>query len=109
MNKKIYLDKYYTELPSNCVFNKVATGCGGTTLEIENMNRDSIITVPLEAMIENKTKQYPNERTPTDFILFGVKAGVTKYDIIEYLKSNKHHKIITTYDSLYKVIEAITE
>lgn len=109
MNKQIYLSEYYSELPSNCVFNKVATGCGGTTLEIENMNRDSIITVPSKPMIKNKTKQYPNERTPNDLILFGVKEGVTKNDIIEYLKTNKHHKIITTYDSLYKVIEAITE
>mgnify|MGYP004700965125 CR=1 FL=1 len=109
MNKQIYLSEYYSEIPSNCVFNKVATGCGGTTLEIENINRDSIITVPLEQMIENKTSQYPNERTSQDFILFGVKAGVYKTDIIEYLDNNKHHKIITTYDSLYKVVEAISE
>ena len=45
---KIYLDKYYKEIPSNCVLNKVVTGCGGTTLEIENINRDSIIVVPLK-------------------------------------------------------------
>jgi hypothetical protein len=109
MNKQIYLSDYYKELPSNCVLNKIATGCGGTTLEIENMNRDSIIAVPLEQMIKNKVNQYPNERTPEEFKMFGVCAGVTKYDIIEYLNSNEVHKIITTYDSLYKVIEAIKE
>ncbi len=115
MEKQIYLSDFedYKQngLPSNCVFNKVATGCGGTTLEIENMNRDSIIAVPLEQMINNKVNQYPNTngRTPTDFKMFGVKAGITKYDIIEFLKTNKVHKIITTYDSLYKVIEAINE
>lgn len=78
MKEKIYLSNFYKEIPSNCVFNKVATGCGGTSLEIENMNRDSIIAVPLEQMINNKVKQYPNKRTPDDLKLFGVKAGVDK-------------------------------
>jgi len=104
------LSKYYPEgLPSNCVLNKVATGCGGTSLEIENMNRDSIITVPSKEIVTEKPEQYPNDRTPNDFILFGVQEGVSKEDVIEYLKNNKVHKIIVVYDSLYKVIDAITE
>jgi hypothetical protein len=103
-----YLSNHFNEIPSNCVLNKVATGCGGTSLEIENMNRDSIITVPLEQMISNKVPQYPNERTPEQFKLFGVCAGITQEDLIDYLKTNKVHKIIVTYDSLPRVIEAIT-
>ena len=107
---RVYLSKYYTEIPSNCVLNKVATGCGGTSLEIENMNRDSIITVPLEQMIQNKVSQYPmKDRTPEDFKLFGVCAGILQEDLINYLKTNKVHKIIVTYDSLPRVIDAITE
>lgn len=98
-----------TEIPSNCLFNKIVCGCGGTSLEIENMNRDSIICVPRKPMIRNKTGQYPNERTPDDFILFGVMEGIYKDDVKEYLKNNNVHKIITTYDSLHKVIDAITE
>lgn len=109
MNRKIYLSEHYSEIPSNCVFNKVATGCGGTTLEIENRNRNSIITVPLAEMIDNKANQYPNDRTPEGFRLLGVKEGVYKADIVNYLKENKIHKIIVTYDSLPKVIEAIEE
>jgi|SRR5665648_47861 len=109
-NRRVYLSKYYPEgLPSNCVLNKVATGCGGTSLEIENMNRDSIITVPSKEIVTEKPEQYPNDRTPNDFILFGVQEGVSKEDVIEYLKNNKVHKIIVVYDSLYKVIDAITE
>ena len=104
-----YLSNYYSELPSNCIFNKVATGCGGTTLEIENMNRDSIIAVPLEQLVTNKVSQYPNKRTPEDFKLFGVKKGIYTADIVDYLRTNEHHKIIVTYDSLHKVIEAIEE
>ncbi|HEY5592399.1 MAG TPA: DEAD/DEAH box helicase family protein [Paludibacter sp.] len=108
-DRQDYLSNYFTELPSNCVLNKVATGCGGTSLEIENMNRDSIIAVPLEQMISNKVGQYPNDRTPDDFKLFGVCDGVLKEDLINYLKTNKVHKIIVTYDSLPRVIEAINE
>ncbi len=104
-----YLAHHYKEIPTRCVLNKIATGCGGTSLEIENMNRDSIITVPLEQMISNKVPQYPNERTPQEFKLFGVCAGVNQEDLIDYLKKNKVHKIIVTYDSLPRVIEAITE
>lgn len=109
MPRPIYLSDIMNELPSNCVFNKIATGCGGTSLEIENMSRDSIITVPLEQMIDNKVMQYPNSRTPNNFKMFGVKAGVTVNEIQEYLLTNEVHKIITTYDSLYKVIEAIEQ
>lgn len=108
-NVQDYLSSHYTEIPSNCVLNKVATGCGGTSLEIETMTRDSIITVPLEQMIQNKVSQYPNERTPDDFKLFGVCGGVPQEDLINYLKTNKVHKIIVTYDSLPRVINAIKE
>jgi hypothetical protein len=104
-----YLAHHYKEIPSNCVLNKIATGCGGTSLEIENMNRDSIITVPLEQMISNKVPQYPNGRTPGEFKLFGVCAGIDQEDLIDYLKTNKVHKIIVTYDSLPRVIEAIIQ
>lgn len=108
-NVQDYLSAHYTEIPTNCVLNKVATGCGGTSLEIETMTRDSIITVPLEQMIQNKVDQYPNERTPKDFKLFGVCGGVPQDDLINYLKTNKVHKIIVTYDSLPRVIDAIKE
>ena len=104
-----YLSSHYNEIPSNCLLNKVATGCGGTSLEIENMNRDSIITVPLEQMIQNKVSQYPNERTPQDFKLFGVCGGIYQNDLVNYLKTNQVHKIIVTYDSLPRVIDTIKE
>jgi tetratricopeptide (TPR) repeat protein len=109
-NAQDYLAYHYNEIPSNCVLNKVATGCGGTSLEIENMNRDSIIAVPLEQMIQNKVSQYPmKDRTPDDFKLFGVCAGVFQNDLTDYLKTNKVHKIIVTYDSLPRVIDAIND
>ena len=58
-----------TEIPSNCIFNKIVCGCGGTSLEIENMNRDSIICVPRKPMIRNKTGQYPNEENTRRFYI----------------------------------------
>ena len=103
--------KHYPVLPSNCVFNKVVTGCGATTIEIENLDRDSIITVPFRSLIDNKVEQYKykNERTPEDFELFGVQGDVTFADIESYLKRNKgcKNKFIVTWDSLQKLTQII--
>ena len=43
------------DLPQNCIFNKVVTGCGGTTIVLFN-ERDYIIAVPTTELITNKTK-----------------------------------------------------
>ena len=96
-------------LPSNCLFNKVVTGCGATSLEIENLSRNSIITVPYRSLIDNKVSAYPNSRTPPDFELLGVKGGVDNDEINEYLIRNIGHpyKIMVTWDSLPRIIEAI--
>ncbi len=42
------------DLPQNCIFNKVVTGCGGTTIVLFN-ERDYIIAVPTTELITNKT------------------------------------------------------
>ena len=42
------------DLPQNCIFNKVVTGCGGTTIVLFN-ERDYIISVPTTELITNKT------------------------------------------------------
>ena len=54
-----YLSDVITELPSNCLFNKGITGCGGTTLEIES-KRNSLILVPTINLVINKTAAYKN-------------------------------------------------
>ena len=42
------------DLPQNCIFNKVVTGCGGTTIVLFN-EKDYIIAVPTTELITNKT------------------------------------------------------
>jgi hypothetical protein len=43
-------------LPENCIFDKGETGCGATTLAIDN-DRSTIIAVPSVNLIHNKMKQ----------------------------------------------------
>ena len=42
------------DLPHNCIFNKVVTGCGGTTVVLQN-SEDYVIAVPTTELIINKT------------------------------------------------------
>ena len=42
------------DLPHNCIFNKVITGCGGTTVVLQNAE-DYVIAVPTTELIINKT------------------------------------------------------
>lgn len=94
-----YLSDYYSELPSNCILNKGITGCGGTTVEI-NASRNSIIVVPTKELVRNKSD------------------GINIYGLFGDIKGNKgiknyidtkegYKKIITTYDSLSRVISVI--
>lgn len=42
------------DLPHNCIFNKVVTGCGGTTIVLFN-DESYVIAVPTTELIINKT------------------------------------------------------
>lgn len=42
------------DLPHNCIFNKVITGCGATTIALFN-NEPYVISVPTTELITNKT------------------------------------------------------
>ena len=42
------------DLPHNRIFNKVVTGCGGTTVVLRN-SEDYVIAVPTTELIINKT------------------------------------------------------
>lgn len=93
---------YNKEIPSHCIFNKVVTGCGATSLEIENLDRNSIIAVPFRCLVDNKVIQYPNKRTGRKFELFGVYGGVTSAEVEDYLERNRGHKnkFIVVWDKL---------
>ena len=93
----LFLSQILDQIPSNCLFNKGVTGCGGTTLEIES-NRNSIILVPNVNLVLNKCNSYPN--------LIGVYGDIDKFKFnIKFKKKQQYKKIIATYDALPKLIE----
>lgn len=98
-----YLSNIMQEIPSNVILNKVMTGCGATTLEI-NAARHSIIIEPNVPVIIGKKAQH-------DF-LFAVYEGTTREDVEAYLAGEEdgYRKIITTPEGFdKKVLPAMYE
>lgn len=104
--KYTYLSEFMTELPTNCLFDKGKTGCGGTTIAIEN-EKDTILVMPYVNLIKNKMAQYPKEDCPNDIL--GVYTGITAEEIINYVDSRPIRKIAVTYDSLLRLINTLEE
>ena len=96
-------DESKFELPAG-VLAKGTTGCGGTTLALEDGNR-TVIASPRKALIECKARQY------ADALL--VMSGVRTDDVAMYIEHCDARgivpKILTTYDSLFKVTRAIAD
>ena len=92
------------ELPANTIINKKLTGCGATTLAIEQPG-DTIIAVPYTALIMNKTEQ------DIQNVLLGLYGGGDSYksEISSYLDTHDEVKVMTTYDSLPKVCQLLKE
>lgn len=82
----------------NGILNKELTGCGGTTLALEDEFK-TVICSPRRKLIENKAAQYPNSLL--------VIEGVTEDKIREYIESVAVPKILTTYDSFRKIKKAV--
>ncbi|WP_255489399.1 DEAD/DEAH box helicase family protein [Dysgonomonas sp. 216] len=101
-----YLNEFMSELPVNCLFDKGKTGCGGTSIAIEN-DKNTIIAMPYVNVIKNKVAQYPNEKC--DNKLLGIYEGVTKDEILDYIRKNKIKKFAVTYDSLERLINLLQE
>lgn len=98
----VYLGEFMTSLPSG-ILNKKQTGCGATSVVIEN-GENVIICCPTRQLIVSKVSQYPNARCP--FKLIGVQKGVTADDIRDYIRECQGRqpvKIMTTYDSYPRV------
>lgn len=95
------LSDVLTEIPTNVILNKTITGCGATHSEI-HAKRNSIIIEPNLPVIDGKCAKHPD--------IFGVKEGVTKEEIVAYLKHKTdcgYHKILTTPESFPKVRSAL--
>ena len=93
------------DLPHNCIFNKVVTGCGGTTVVLQNAE-DYVITVPTTELIINKTDltmagisrlSYNGIRP---FGLFGKFDDAAERELKDYLNSSGTKKIRCTFDKV---------
>lgn len=103
VGKGQFLSEVMQEIPSNVILNKVMTGCGATTLEI-NAARHSIIIEPNVPVIIGKQAQHP--------FLFAVYEGTTRDDVKAYLAGDEdgYRKIITTPEGFdKKVLPAMYE
>ena len=103
---------HLNDLPHNCIFNKVVTGCGGTTVVLQNAE-DYVIAVPTTELIINKTdittagvsKEPYNGIRP--FGLFGRFDDAAERKLIDYLNCSGTKKIMCTYDKVPKLMEYI--
>ena len=102
------------DLPHNCIFNKVVTGCGGTTVVLSN-SEDYVIAVPTTELIINKTGRTDaglslfksEERSQPIFGLFGKFNSQVASDLKSYLESEGTKKIMCTYDKVPRLLDFI--
>ena len=101
-----YIDKVFKVIPSNAFINKGRCGVGGTQLEL-NTHRNTIFIVPNRGIIEDKKAETDENGELKYPDLFAVYGGVTPEDITNHMLSDvPDKKIMTTPDSLYKIIKA---
>ena len=88
------------ELPVNCILNKGVTGCGATSLAIEQKGC-TILAVPFVGLIQNKQMKYKDD-------LCGIYGEGDKTDeLAAYLERNPVYKIAVTYNSLPKLMKTL--
>ena len=83
-------DGYMTinDLPHNCIFNKVRTGCGGTTIALGN-EENYVIAVPTTELIVNKLNSNENL-----FGFYGNYTPILKKNLISYTGKKGVKKIM---------------
>ncbi len=103
------------DLPYDCIFNKVITGCGGTTVTLQN-EEDYIIAVPTTELIINKigrpdagigTVKFHDGTHRQVYGLHGRYNIAIERELFEYVATNNTKKIICTYDKLPKLCELL--
>lgn len=95
-----FFDDALSDLPDNVYLNKTTTGSGATHICLSN-DVNYVVIVPYKSAIINKTEGNPN--------ILPVMQGIDREDITSYICSNSFNvkKIMTTYDSFYKVYEIL--
>jgi hypothetical protein len=93
-----------TDLPDNVILNKVTTGSGMTTAAIVS-ETPYVIAVPLKRLIQNKLEWAKRNKIDMLGVYNVQESGIDYQDILEF----GGNKIMVTYDSLPKVVKALTE
>lgn len=103
-----YVRQFMQTLPIG-ILNKKNTGCGATSLMIEN-EENVIICCPTKQLVRNKEEQYPNQRCR--YKVLGVLEGISEDNINDYIEEHQEQqpiKILVTYNSLVRVMDALGE
>ena len=90
----VRLSETLTELPKNCMFNKVTTGCGATHIALTNLE-PTIVAVPYRVLVDDKVtdEQYKVIGMSCDYPVNSIATGT--------------FKIICTYQSLEKLSKLV--
>lgn len=90
-----------SDLPHDCIFNKVRTGCGGTSIALNN-GENYVIAVPTTELVINKCSS--NDRC---FGLYGNFTPKLKKELFDYTHQHECRKILCTYDKLPKLLALV--
>lgn len=111
VDMKIYLSDFLSDLGDNCIFEKGSTGCGGTTLALNQNDRHVIVAMPTrntvqsKEVIRGKDNNIIGKRNDVFCIWGGHKDRFE--DLAAYLEKkktfNEKVKIVCTYDQIGKL------
>ena len=94
-----YVGEFMKDLPENVMLNKVTTGCGMTSVVLENEIK-YVLAVPFVSLIKNKEKWCQDRGIELCSVYYG---GANDEDVHKFTGN----KIIVTYDSLERVTKCL--
>ena len=115
IDTKIYLSDFLSDLGDNCIFEKGSTGCGGTTLALNQNDRHVIIAMPTRNTVQSKevVRDKDNNIIGNNRDLFCIWSGHNDRmeDLKKYLDKVKLFrqkvKIVCTYDQVGRLYDRL--
>jgi len=101
--QKVYLGDYLLDLGDNCIFDKYATGCGGTTLALKD-DRDCIIAVPSRELVDNKRFYRHKQSTP---VYVDKGNGLLETEFSTYYTKEEREDLFCIYSGLNDSLDAL--
>lgn len=101
--QKVYLGDYLLDLGDNCIFDKYATGCGGTTLALKD-DRDCIIAVPSRELVDNKRFYRRKQSTP---VYVDKGNGLLETEFSTYYTKEEREDLFCIYSGLNDSLDAL--